>query len=206
MKNLGEKIGQNLHFILLAWGIVSGYYMYEDHLLRIQGVEDQFPAINADIATAEIKIKEIKDFELKAEESKVRVKEVAKNIEAVQKQLPSDINDNQIITFLNQEMRTLNIKDPDIVPAVEVPGTFFISKAYNIKAKGTFLQFLVFFERIGSADRIYNVKKLKIVNGETNQRGRFQMINSETELDAYKFNPDFKIESGVESPLTKTTP
>ena len=103
-------------------------------------------------------------------------------------------------------MSTLNIKDPDIVPAQEVPGTFFISKGYNLKAKGTFLQFLIFFERIGTADRIYNIKKLKIVNGETNQRGRFQIINSETVLDAYKFNPDFKIESGVDSPSATPTP
>jgi hypothetical protein len=200
MKGIVNSFIANVHFVIFAYGLYCVYGMYEEHSLRMEELNNQFPEVEQNIVKAEKKMKDIKEFERKAEESKIRVEEVAKNIEAVQKQLPSDISDNQILTFFNQEMSTLNIKDPNITPGKEEPGTYFISKGYSLKARGTFLQFLVFFERIGSASRIYNVKKLSLVNSEPNQRGRFQMISSDSLIDAYRFNPDFKVDRGFETP------
>jgi Tfp pilus assembly protein PilO len=150
------------------------------------------------------KVKEIQEFVKKTEESKVRVEEVAKNIEAAQRQLPAEINDNQILTFFNQEINTLNIKDPNILPGSETPSVYFISKEYSLKSRGTFLQFLVFFERIGGADRIYNVKKVRLTNTEASQRGRFQMINSEFVVEAFRFNPAFKVDRGFQNDQAST--
>ena len=59
-------------------------------------------------------------------------------------------------------MKVLNIKDTVMEPRLEEQQTYFISKDYSVKASGTFLQFLIFFERIGNSTRIYNVKSLKL--------------------------------------------
>ena len=196
-------IGQ-LHWLIIAYVAYGVFGLYEEHSMRMSELESQFPEVQQNIEKAEKKMKDIRDFERKAEESKIRVEEVAKNIEAVQKQLPSDISDNQILTFFNQEMSTLNIKDPNITPGREEPSTYVISKGYSLKARGTFLQFLVFFERIGAASRIYNIKKLSLVNSEPNQRGRFQIIAADTLIDAYRFNPDFKVDRGFENTSAPT--
>ena len=45
-----------------------------------------------------------------------------------------------------------------------------------------------------------DTEQLKIVNSEPNQRGRFQMISSDSLIDAYRFNPDFKVDRGFETP------
>lgn len=198
MKDLANSIISKLHFVIILWGLYGAWMMYDEHSLKMEDLNGQFPSVQAEIEQNKKKVKEIQDFVKKTEESKVRVEEVARNIESAQKQLPADINDNQIITFLNQEVNSLNIKDPTITPGQEVASTYFISKPYVIKAKGTFLQFLIFFERIGNATRIYNVKNLKLINSDPSQRGRFQLINAESVIEAFRFNPDFRVDRGFE--------
>ena len=198
MKELANKFISNLHFLIIIYGLYGAWVSYDAHVIQMDSLNSQFPSIEAEIISNKKKVKEIQEFVKKTEESKVRVEEVAKNIESAQKQLPAEINDNQILTFFNQEISSLNIKDPQIVPGRENTSTYFISKEYMVKANGTFLQFLIFFERIGNATRIYNVKNLKLINPDPNQRGRFQMITGEAVIEAFRFNPDFKVDRGFE--------
>jgi Tfp pilus assembly protein PilO len=198
MKELANKLISNLHFFIIAYGLYGAWVSYDAHSIRIEELNNQFPVVQAEITANQKKVKEIQEFVKKTEESKVRVEEVAKNIESAQKQLPAEINDNQILTFFNQEISSLNIKDPQIVPGGETTSTYFISKEYMVKAKGTFLQFLIFLERIGNATRIYNIKSLKLINADPNQRGRFQLISGEGVIEAFRFNPDFRVDRGFE--------
>lgn len=199
MKDLANKFISNLHFVIVLYGLWGAWVAYDEHSIKMEELNNQFPSVEAEIVMNQKKVKEIQDFVKKAEESKVRVEEVAKNIESAQKQLPADINDNQILTFLNQEISALNIKDPQITPGGENTSTYFISKEYVIKAKGTFLQFLIFLERIGNATRIYNIKSLKLVNPDASQRGRFQLIVGDGVIEAFRYNPDFKVDRGFDN-------
>jgi Tfp pilus assembly protein PilO len=144
----------------------------------------------------EKKVKEIQEFSKKTSEYKTRVEEVAKTIETVQKQLPAETNDTQILTFFQNEINALNIKDANFTPGKEEKSTYYISKEYSLKARGTFLQFLIFLERIGKADRIYNIKELKLTSLAEGQKGRFQLITGEGAIQAFRFNPEFKVDRG----------
>ena len=199
MKDLVNKLIANLQVFIVLWGLYGAWVMYDEHSLKMDDLNNQFPSIEADILANQKKVKEIQEFVKKTEESKVRVEEVAKNIESAQKQLPADINDNQILTVFNSEINALNIKDPQTIPGGETTGTYFISKEYKLKANGTFLQFMIFFERIGNATRIYNVKSLKLVNADSNNRGRFQLISCESIIEAFRYNPDFRVDRGFDS-------
>jgi Tfp pilus assembly protein PilO len=198
MKDVANKFIANIHFLIVIYGLYGAWESFDANTIRMEMINNQFPSIEAEIVSNQKKVKEIQEFVKKTEESKIRVEEVAKNIESAQKQLPAEINDNQILTVFNQEINSLNIKDPQIVPGSETTSTYFISKDYLIKAKGTFLQFLIFFERIGNATRIYNVKSLKLVNADTSQRGRFQLIAGESVIQAFRFNPEFRVDRGFE--------
>lgn len=202
MKDVVNKLISNLHVFIVLWGLYGAWVMYDEHSLKMEELESQFPSIEAEIDSNQKKVKAIQEFVKKTEESKIRVEEVAKNIESAQKQLPADINDNQILSVFNTEINSLNIKDPETVPGGETTSTYFISKEYKIKANGTFLQFMIFFERIGNATRIYNVKSLKLVASDSSHRGRFQLISCESTIEAFRFNPDFKVDRGFESVQT----
>lgn len=198
MKDLGNKIIANIHIFIALYGLYSAFLVWDEHQIRLTDLETQFPTVQAELEKNKAKVKEIDEFVKRAEESKVRVDQVAKNIEEAQRKLPADINDSQILSFFSDEINTLNIRDPSIIPGAENPSTYFISKEYAIKAKGTFLQFLVFFERVGNATRIYNVKNLKLIADSDSQRGRFQMINAEAVIEAFRYNPDFKVDRGFD--------
>lgn len=199
MKDLVNKLISNIHVFILLYGLYGTWISFDEHSIRMEELVNQFPGIEAEIVNNQKKVKEIQEFVKKTEESKVRVEEVAKNIESAQKQLPAEINDNQILTFFNQEITSLNIKDPQITPGGETPSTYFISKEYRLTAKGTFLQFLIFLERVGNATRIYNIKNLKLINAESTQRGRFQLISGEGTIEAFRYNPEFKVDRGFDN-------
>lgn len=198
MKEQVNKLIANFHILLFLYGLYGAYELYSQHAEHAEAISNQFPAIESDIQSTEKRVAEIQDFVKKADEYKTRVDNVAKTIEAVQKQLPAETNDSQILQTFSQDMNVLNIKDPSFVPGAEETSTYYISKDYSIRAKGTFLQFLIFFERLGTADRIYNIKTLKLTSASDNQRGRFQIISAEAVIQAFRFNPNFKVERGFE--------
>jgi Tfp pilus assembly protein PilO len=206
MKEISGKLLGNIHWLILAYALYGTYFKYEEHTLALEGVESQFAGIEQETKQTEKSLKEIQENMGKIAEFKTRVESVAKNIESVQRQLPADINDTQILTFLNQEMSSLGIKDTSIVPSSETTGTYFVSKDYNFKGRGTFLQFLIFFERLGNADRIYNIKGLKLTNSTVNQKGRFQIVSGESVIQAFRFNPDFKVDLGFDNPTGTPAP
>jgi Tfp pilus assembly protein PilO len=199
MKDLVNKLIGNLHWFVLLYGLYGGWVLYDEHSVQLEEIQNQLPSIEAEIVTTEKKVKEIQEFVKKTDEYKVRVEEVAKTIESVQRQLPPDINDTQILTYFSEEMSFLNMKDAALNPGKEDRSTYFISKDFLVKAKGTFLQFLIFFERIGNAERIYNVKKLKISVSGINQKGRFQIVEGEGIIQAYRLNPDFRVDRGFDN-------
>jgi Tfp pilus assembly protein PilO len=196
MKDLVNNFIEKFHFILLIWGLWTAYEKYDEHSIQLAEIIERGSGLEEEIAKARKKVKEIKEFSKKTDEYKTRVEEVAKNIESVQKQLPPETNDSQILTYFQSEINSLNIRDANFVPGKEDKSTYFISKDYSLKGKGTFLQFLIFLERIGKADRIYNIKELKLFSTTEGQKGRFQIIAGEGVIQAYRFNPDFKVDRG----------
>ena len=196
MKDLVNKIIANAHVLIFLYGVYGAYVHFDEHTIQLAEIQSNVARIEEEIQVNQKKIKEVQEFSRKTDEYKVRVKEVAKNIESVQKQLPAETNDTQILSFFQNEINALNIKDANFTPGREEKSTYFISKEYSLRARGTFLQFLIFFERIGNADRIYNIKKLRLTSGSENQRGRFQMISGEGVIQAFRFNPDFRVDRG----------
>jgi Tfp pilus assembly protein PilO len=199
MKELGNRLIANMHVFFLLYGVYVFYGQYEAHEMEYASVESEIPDLERNIKKNQQKVSEIKDFIKKADEYKVRVEEVAKTIETVQRQLPSETNDSSIVTFFQEEMKVLNIKDPGITPGNENKAQYFISKDYKLKATGTFLQFLVFFERVNNASRIYNVHSLKLSTIDANKRGRFQVLSAEATIQAYRYNPEFKVDRGFQT-------
>lgn len=196
MRDLVNNLIEKAHLLLLIYGLYGAWVAWDEHNVQLEEIVNSIPPIEQEIQQTQKKVREIQDFVKKADEYKVRVEEVAKNIESVQKQLPAETNDTQILTFFQSEIKSLNILDANFKPGKEDKSAYFIAKEYTLSGKGTFLQFLIFLERIGNADRIYNIKQLKLTNNADNQKGRFQVINGEGIIQAYRFNPDFKVDRG----------
>jgi len=198
MKDLVSNVLSKLHLIIILYGLWGFYSVYSEFETQLEEIEMQRPAIEADIKKSEQKLGQIDEFRKNVDQTKLRVNEVFSNIEKVQRQLPSEINDIEILDFLSKEGRTLNMPALEPNPKEQQPLGFYISKQYSLKGKATFLQFVVFLERINNSERLFNIKNFKVFSPKEAQKGRFQVVDFEGTIDTFKFNASHKESSGVE--------
>jgi Tfp pilus assembly protein PilO len=198
MKDLVGKLLSKLHLIFFLYGAWSIWEIYSTHTQAMEEIITQKPTIEEEIKKSRQKLSQIDEFRKNVEQSKNRVQEVFSNIDRVQRQLPAEINDIEVLDFLSREGRTLNMPEIEPNPLIEQPMGFYISKQYGIKARGTFLQFVVFLERLNSAERLFNVRSFKIEAPTGEQKGRFQVVNFDGVIDTYKYNSAHKETSGLE--------
>jgi Tfp pilus assembly protein PilO len=209
MQDLMSKFLAQLHVIIILYGAWGAYSVYEEHDVAMAQIEEQFPITQEAIKSAEEKLNKIDEFRKNLDQSRLRVTEVFNNISQVQKQLPSEISDIEILDFFSKEAKSLNIPEIESTPNTELPMGFYISKPYSIKARGTFLQFVVFLERIEAAERLFNIKSLILRSENDVQKTRFRVVSLELLVDTFKYNSRHQETSGVENlaaPADSATP
>jgi Tfp pilus assembly protein PilO len=194
---------KNLSLQLLPWLILAynGYMFYEkyvEHQAQVESTAAQEEAILDKIRVAEQKIKKANQFKDNLEKSKERVLKVNEQIVKVQKQLPTDVNDTQVLEMLDKESKNLNLQSPEVKPSGEQMEGFYLSQRYSYKAQGTYLQFMIFFEKLMQTERLFNVKRMRMSSETLVQKGRFTLIQGEALIETYKYNQNYQEKSGVD--------
>lgn len=165
----------------------------------ITNLTDQIDIINNSIETKKRNKKELQNFFLDINEAKDRIERVALEIEKAQQQLPADLNDAEVIGFITRKADELNIREINISPEMKDDDKGFYSiRKYNFKAKGTYVQFLILFENIADYKRILNIGKVVFKRNNVQQRSRFQIIDGEIQVWAYRYNTGYKEDRGIE--------
>ena len=198
MKELVSKLLSRLHLVLFLYAAWTTYDVYSNHEALLAEITAQKEPLEADIKKSEEKLSQIDEFRKNVDLTKLKVTEVFNSIEKVQRQLPSEVNDIEVLDFLSKEGRALNMPEIEPNPLEEVPMGFYISKPYKVRARGTFLQFVIFLERINAAERLFNVREFTITAPEEVQRGRFQVVTLNATIDTFKYNSSHKESSGVD--------
>tara|TARA_Y100001936_G_C16007069_1_gene631385 strand:+ start:511 stop:1125 length:615 start_codon:yes stop_codon:yes gene_type:complete len=193
-----DTLVKNLHWFILAYAAQMLYFMYVEKDEQYQALIQQTPGIQGKIAREKRKLGQIEEFKKNLNQTKERVKEVVKQIEKVQKQLPTDVNDAKVQEMLGGIASKLKIKKPVQFPEAESNKGFYFAKEYTFKGRGTFLQSLIFFENLAKTERILNVKNVKISQSPEKDRGRFQIIEMETRVESFRYNEGHEEKSGVE--------
>lgn len=192
-----ELLVKNIHWLIIlntAWGY---YTRLEEHNGNLDNIRSTIPPLEEQITKLNKKLDEAKIFLANLEVSKKRVQEVAGQIEQVQKQLPNQLNDTEILDFFTTEATNLNLK-PSLSPGSEDVRDFYFVKKYNMKVSGTYLQFMIYFERIGNSERLINIHSLKLSHLSEKQKGRFQMLTLDATLESFRYNPAYKEDTGIE--------
>ena len=193
-----EKILKNLHWFIIAYSMFNiylGYTAKEEQLAQIQSNEEAQQVINRKNKKEQ---KEIASFYKNIDEEKIKIERVAQEIEKMQQVLPSEVSDIENIELVRRLSDDVNIKEIGITPGKETDHGFYIIRDYNIKAKATYLQFLILFEKISENKRILNIGEVKFKKSTEPQRGKFEAILGEFTIHAYRYNANFKEDRGIE--------
>lgn len=183
---------KNLHvlFMLYAGYLAFDYQTVQEE--KLVSVTEQLSSIEDRLAKTNKELLAVRKFQENLEDSKKRVKEVVAKIEEMQRQLPSDIQDTVVTGKVTEFATELRMVAPSSVPKLEVNNKFYFSKEYAFEAQGTFLQTLIFFEKLeqlSKTDRILNVKKVSMKVAENaDPRSRFKILDFTTIVEAYRYN------------------
>lgn len=192
------KLLKNIHwFIILVALFNMGQYAYEQ-TEKINELKTQQEQQRQALAKAKKTKKEIASFYKDIDEAKNRIERVAQEIEKTQQLLPSEVSDTENITLLRRMAEDVNIKEVSIMPEGDDDRGFYIARRYKFKAKATYLQFLIMFEKISENKRILNVGELGFKKLDQPQRSKFQLIDGEFTLEAYKYNANYREDRGLD--------
>jgi Tfp pilus assembly protein PilO len=194
---------KNIHMIIIAYTALGLYDIYEQKMQQLEQEKQETPTLENKIRKAKRKLREINKFKQNLNVSKQRVREVVKQIEKVQKQLPTDVNDAEVQQLVGNIAKDLKIKNPSPSPGKEVLNGFYFAKDYKFSAEGTFLQFLIFFEKLAKAERILNVKKVRMAHIKQEIRSRFQVLNITAIVESFRYNKNYEEKVDVEAPAKK---
>lgn len=189
---------KKLPLFIILYTAYSAYDMFEIHQQKLQEAKDRIPVLENQIQKSEQKKKDLRRYFKDIEEAKKNIELVAQEVEKVQRQLPSEISDAENLQLVKGIAENLNIKNVFLQPKEEISKGFYYIKNYEMKATGTFLQFLIFFEKIAENKRLLNIRDVELKQITEPQRGRFQLINSRVIIQAYRFNPNHKEDRGID--------
>ncbi len=183
---------------IILWTAYTVYTKYDEHSQKLEAARGELPAIQAQIAKKQKEKKDLENYFADIQEAKEKIEKVAKEIERLQQQFPAEISDTDNLAMISSAAEILNIKQIFLSPGEEENKGFYFTKLYNIKAAGTYLQLLIFLEKIGEAKRLLNVHDMKLSKMEKKQKGRFQLINMEMNIGVYRYNPSYKESRGID--------
>ncbi|TDJ06607.1 MAG: hypothetical protein E2O68_04755 [Deltaproteobacteria bacterium] len=188
---------KKLHLFLFIYAVFVIYQEYEKSQKEIQALNDRIPTLQRQIKKAEKEKQNLERYFKDIEEAKERIEKVAIGIDKLQKRLPPNISDTENLDLIRGLAESLNIKNILLSPGSEKVHGFYVSKDYKLKGSGTFLQYLILLEKIGEQEKILNIKTVNLVRSRTKQKGRFQLLDAEIILEAFRFNDKYKEARGI---------
>ncbi len=195
MKTLLEK----MHWLIFFYTIFSGYQMYTGHDEMYAEQVARLPVLDNKIKKSKKKVLDLKRYFSDIEVAKKNIERVALEVEKVQKRLPNNIADSENLSLITEIAENINMKEIFIKPGNEIDKGFYFIKNYVLAAEGTYLQALVFFEKIAESKRLLNIKNIKFEKIKKKfQRARLKLMKIRVTVQAYKYNSDFKEERGIE--------
>ena len=194
-----SKIVGKLHIFILLWVAFSVFEKYESHNSKVEEIENRIPIIKSKIKRKRKELKDLNKFLKDVEKAKKMIEKVAQENERIQKKFPIKINDSDNLGMVSSMANRLNILDLKLTPKDEENKGFYFTKTYNLKATGTFLQFLILLEKIGEKkDKLMNVGTLEFKKSNVKNKGRYQLIDVDMNLVVYRYNNEFKEDRGID--------
>jgi Tfp pilus assembly protein PilO len=190
---------KNLHIFIIIYAAAIIYQAYDQNQKTDSEMQEKIPQIQAQIQKERNERQKLEKYFKDIQEAKDRIEQVAQKLEKLQKQLPEEVSDAENLNIIRTIAESVNMRNILLSPGEDKVNGFYISKEYRLKTTGTYLQFLVFLEKLAQQERILNVKSVLMEKEKEAQRGRFVLLNSELVLETFRHNKDYKEDRGIQA-------
>ncbi len=193
-----DTLLKNLHLLFIFYGLYIGYFYYEEQELILEQKKSEVAPAQNQLEKSKRKLKQVKKFEQNLEASKAKVKEIAEQLNRIQRQIPTDLNDVAVQRDMEGLAEDLKIAELYSSPDVETLNEFYFTRQYKVEAKGTYLQFLIFYENLEKLERVLNVREI-VFEQASEGRSRFKVLKMNAIIESYRYNTNYKNEIKLEN-------
>ena len=134
---------------------------------------------------------------------------VALTVEKTQKKFPLEFLDKKNILYFRKIAESVRFKNINIEVKQEEERGFYFAKDYSFKAQGTFIQFLLFTEKVEELEGIFNIKVINLSKDKASRSRRYDFLKIHIQIETYRYNQDYKEDRGIreiERKLKKNNP
>lgn len=161
LKALLEKL-QWVHVVLVVGLAGAFFYFTLDHS-ELESREQSIGLANSQINSLQKKVDEAKEFERQFEDKKKKFVDLTNELQRLQGALPRQLYLPDLLSELLREAKQLEIDVTSIrSDERETQHELFNSLGFTIDAKGTFLQFFIFIDRLANLKRLLTLAEVKI--------------------------------------------
>jgi type IV pilus assembly protein PilO len=151
------------HVVILVGGSAAFFYFMQD-TSEIEAKEAGIQGEEQQISTLERKIQEAKEFERQFDDKKKRYAELVKSLQNLKEALPRQFFLPDLLSDLLREAKQLELEITLVRPDLkEEQGELYNSLGFNIEARGSFIQFFIFLDRMAHMARLINVESFSII-------------------------------------------
>ncbi len=183
-----------LPFAILLMGAYGTYTDFESHEERIESLRGQINAKKMQNKRLKKKVDEVKDFIPQINSVEKAIADFENQIKEIKFKIPPLKVKTDILDELSVDAKKLNIQQVSFKPSYEIEnsGGIYFTNALEFQAEGTYLQFLIFFEKLSLAERVFNIKKIKIEDKAKRKSGRHKLILANAIIETFHYNENYQ--------------
>jgi Tfp pilus assembly protein PilO len=189
---MNKQLFKILPWLIIFYGGFNCYTLYTEHEENSLMLQEQLAASDTQLVKIKKKVANIKQNEEKLREYETKISEVRKQIEELKVRMPSEADQTAVLQELTNTAQELNLKDVTFNPAPKADRGMYLINTISLSGKGTYLQFLILFEKIKANKRFFNVDNFQLVESPADNKGRFIFVNVKADLQTYEYNQNYK--------------
>lgn len=188
-----------LFLLIILYAGWMGYEAWEETNQNVDQLKATIVSLNRKVKESERQKKQVATYLKNIDNKKKEIEEVALQVEKVQKKLPTEVSNSENQALIRSISDNLKIKSAKITPMSDVDNGFYITSGYKYAGKGTYLQFLLLLEKIAIAERILNVREIKLLAPATvkKKQGRYQVLDLTATIESYRYNSAYREKRGI---------
>ncbi len=188
-----------LPLLILLYGGYNCYLLFIEHEEVYENLQDQRSTATVQLDKVKIKVAGIKLNEDKLREYEAKVSEVRKQIDELKTRMPAESDRTAVLQELNNTAEELNLREVTFNPVPKLDKGMYSINSVSLSGKGTYLQFLILFEKVHNNKRFFNVDNFLLTESPGDAKGRFIFVNVKADIQTFEYNVDYK-EPVVEAP------
>lgn len=178
-------------YVIFLYGGYNCYNLYIEFEEAKEMQQQQLEAIDSQLVKLKKKVAGIKQNEEKLKEYEAKVVEVKKQIDDLKTKMPSESDQTAVLQELTNTAQELLLKEVSFNPVPKTDKGMYLVNSVSLSGKGTYLQFLILFEKIQASKRFFNVDNFQLTELPGDAKGRFIFVNVKADLQTFEYNNNF---------------